>query len=438
MSRRVVAGALLMSALPVVLGLGLVRPEAAETGYSSFGLTGLAAGVRTAGDVGVSGGLVTLETGSGQVAARLDSSPSANVLAAPYEPGPLFRTVVGQGNAGAGTTVFDVPDAEAAFPGTGRGSVGAVPPTSSGPVSGAGGSAEASATTRKAEGSATGSTFSIEGLVDVDGSTSAVSLVVDPDRGTTTATGRTAVGRVSVAGVLELRDVVATAKVTSRGDVHTSEAGVTVGGASVGGMPVAFTDEGLVALGTPVLPGQTVRDLTAQANGLLGGAGIEVRTTEAVRTTSARGASAETGGLAISLATPDLPGGVAANRLQVVVGGVSLTEADERTVADAPVVVDTPVATTPAAPGAPAGELPGTPGTAAVPGTPATGPDAALPAAAPQQQPAVAAPRTVLVAGRRMPATSLLAGFAAWQFLSLSTATLYAFVERRRRLEALA
>ncbi|MCU1693235.1 MAG: hypothetical protein JWM64_2326, partial [Frankiales bacterium] len=41
------------------------------------------------------------------------------------------------------------------------------------------------------------------------------------------------------------------------------------------------------------------------------------------------------------------------------------------------------------------------------------------------------------VAGRRMPAATLLAGFAAWQFLSLSTATLYAFVERRRRLAAL-
>ncbi|MCW2778426.1 MAG: hypothetical protein JWN17_2151, partial [Frankiales bacterium] len=141
---RVATVALAVSALPVVLGLAVVRPVAAAgppVGYSSYGLTGLASGVRTAGDVGVSGGLVTLDTGSGQVAARLDSSPSANVLAAPYEPGTLFRTVAGQGNASAGTTVFDVPDAEAAYPGTGSGAVGLVPPTSGGPLSGAGGSA---------------------------------------------------------------------------------------------------------------------------------------------------------------------------------------------------------------------------------------------------------------------------------------------------------
>ncbi|MCW2608185.1 MAG: hypothetical protein JWO60_2878, partial [Frankiales bacterium] len=63
-------------------------------------------------------------------------------------------------------------------------------------------------------------------------------------------------------------------------------------------------------------------------------------------------------------------------------------------------------------------------------------PDAPLPAP-PPVEPVVAAPRTVLVAGRRVPATALLGGFAAWQFLSLSTATLYAFVERRRRLAQL-
>jgi len=50
--------------------------------------------------------------------------------------------------------------------------------------------------------------------------------------------------------------------------------------------------------------------------------------------------------------------------------------------------------------------------------------------------PALAASRgTVLLAGRRVPAASALAAFGVWQLLTLSTTTLYAFVDRRRRLE---
>src|SRR5205814_1804744 len=112
-------------ALGAVLALApllLVHPvSAAPLGYDTFGLTVLASGVRTAGDVGASGGLVTLDTGSAAVSAQLDSSPSSAVLAVPYEPGTLFRTGVGQANDAAGQTVLDVPDAEAAYPGKGSG-----------------------------------------------------------------------------------------------------------------------------------------------------------------------------------------------------------------------------------------------------------------------------------------------------------------------------
>ncbi|MCW2606568.1 MAG: hypothetical protein JWO60_1261, partial [Frankiales bacterium] len=334
--RRIAVTALGASLVPLVLGLVAVRPvAAAEPFYASYGLTGLAAGVRTAGDVGASGGLVTLDTGSGQVAARLDSSPSSGVLAAPYEPGTLFRTVVGQGNAGAGQTVFDVPDAEAAFPGTGSGAVGLVPPTSGGPLSGAGGSAVAAADATSAKGSSFGAAFGIDGVLTADGSTSAVELRVDPVKGTTTATARTSVGKVVVARVLELRDVVATASITSKGDTHTTEASVTVGGAAVSGMPVGLSDDGVEALGTPVLPGQTVRDATAQANAQLAAAGVQVRAIEAVRRSDRRSASVDTGGVVVTLASPELPGGVAANRLELVVGGVQLSELDELRTADA-------------------------------------------------------------------------------------------------------
>ncbi len=435
-ARSVAVTALGASLLPVVLGVVAVRPVAAQEvlpGYASYGLTGLAAGVRTAGDVGVSGGLVTLDTGSGQVAARLDSSPSSGVLAAPFEPGTLFRTVVGQGNAGAGETVFDVPDAEAAFPGTGSGAVGLVPATSGGPLRGEGGSALAAADATSAKGAATGASFAVEGLVTADGSTSSVDLRVDPDKGTSSATGRTSVGRLVVAGVLELRDVVATASLTSDGDRHTAAASVTVGGALVSGMPVGLSDAGVEALGTTVLPGQTVRDQTAAANAALAAAGIQVRTIEAARTSDGRSASADTGGVVISLATADLPGGVAANRLEIVVGGVQLTETDERRTAE-PALPPAPSVPAPAVPlPLPA---PGLPGTPAIPGTPGT-PGLAAPVI--EAAPTLAAPGQglVLVAGRSVPAAAALAGFAAWQFLSLSTATLYAFVERRRRLALL-
>lgn len=436
--RRAAVAALGATLVPVAFGLVAVRPVAAgEPVYSAYGLTALAAGVRTAGDVGVSGGLATLDTGSAQVAARLDSSPSANVLAAPYEPGTLFRTVAGQGNAGAGETVFDVPDAEAAFPGTGSGAVGLVPPTSGGPLSGAGGSAVASADRTSAKGSSTGAAFGVEGVLTADGSTTAVELQVDPVKGTTRAAARTSVGRVVVAGVLELRDVVTTATLTSDGDTHVTEASVTVGAAAVAGMPVGLTDEGVEVLGAPVLPGQTVRDQTAQANAALEQAGVQVRLVEAVRRSDARSASVDTGGVAVTVTSPDLPGGLPGNRLEVLVGGVQLTENDERASAAAPA----PPVAVPSAPAvpppAPAGvDVPGTPGVAAVPGTeplPALPGGPALAAAPPSAQ----AGPAVLVAGRRVSAVVALAGFAAWQFLALSTATLYAFVERRRRLALL-
>lgn len=424
--------ALAAAALPVVFGLVAVRPAVAQTPvYDSYSLTALASGVRTAGDVGASGGLATLDTGSAQVSARLDSSPSAAVLAAPYEPGTLFRTGVGQVNAGAGQTVLDVPDAEAQFPGAQTaGELETVPPAEGGPVSSRGGEASAKAAERSVSGSATGERLVIAGALEVGASTTSVEMVADPDKGLITAVARTTVSRVLV-GVLELRDVVAVAEVTTKGDVHTPKATLTVGGASVGGQGVSIDEQGVTAVGTTLVPGQTVQGLTDQANAALKAAGIQVTTVGTTETSTARDATADTGGVAIRLVTPDLPNGIAGNRLDVVVGGAVLTETDALAL---PVLAPLPVVNLP--PTDVSAVLPPTtttttvlPGTPGIPGTPGT-----VPA---ETGPVVAAPPTapagLFVAGRRMPAAVALAAFAVWQFLSLGTATLYAVVDRRRR-----
>jgi hypothetical protein len=427
-ARRVAAAAVLASLAPLVVGIATMQPAAAvpaPVGYDQYSLSALASGVRTAGAVGASGGLVTLDTGSGYVAARLDASPSAGVLADPYEPGTLFRTVAGQVNAGAGSEVVTVPDAEASYPGDGKSSLETVPPQKTGPVTTGGGSATAVATATSAAGTATGSAMAVAGACDSGGSSSDVKLDIDAAKGAVTSTATTHVSRVVVAGVLELRDVVAKASITTVGDKHVSLATLTVGGASVDGQDAAVDQDGIHAVGTPILPAQTITQATEQINAVLKGAGVEVHATEAVHRATSRSADADTGGVVITMATPDLPGGVAANSLTVVVGGVSLTETD--TVA-AP-AVDLPLPETGLTP--PDAGSPAVTTTTVIPGTPGTPVDAG-------QAPAVAGPAATsagfVVVGHHVSATAALAAFAIWQFLTLGTSTLYALVERRRRL----
>ena len=428
--RRIATGALVASLLPLVVGAVAVRPAAAvDPAYEQYSLTAVASGVRTAGDVGASGGLVTLDTGSAYVSARLDASPSSGVLADPYEPGTLARTVAGQVNAGAGEEVVTVPDAEASYPGEGQDSLETVPRTSNPPLSTGGGSATAQASEYLAEGTATGEAMAVTGAYDSGTSSSTSRLEVDPTKGVATASARTTVRRIVFAGVLELRDVVASASVTTAGDKHTSLASLTVGGASVAGQEVAIDESGVHAVGTPIVPGSTIQDATKQANAVLSGAGITVHATEVVRTTTTRSAAADTGGVVVTLVTGDLPGGVAANRLEVVVGGVALTETDEPPAPALALPVDTGPLT--AAPPA----LPPVTTTTVIPGTPgSTGLEGGALA------PAVAAPATAptsfLVAGRRLSLAATLAAFAIWQFLTLGTTTLYAVVDRRRRVAA--
>lgn len=428
-ARRVASAALLASLCPLVLGVLTVQPAAAvPVGYDQYGLTALASGVRTSGEVGNSGGLVTLDTGSGYVAARLDASPSAGVLADPYEPGTLFRTVAGQANANAGSEAVVVPDAEAAYPGDGKASLVTVPTQTAGPITTGGGSATAVATETTAEGTATGSSTTISGALESEGSTSSASLTVDAPKGVVTSVASTRVTRVVVGGVLELRDVVAKATVTTVGDKHLSDALLTVGGASVSGQEVAIDQDGVHAVGTPLLPGKTIDDATAQANAVLTTAGIQVHATDAVHTATNRSAAADTGGVVITLATPVAPGGIAANSIDVLVGDVTLTETDEPTVP----ALDLPIVAPPVA--VPDRGTPPVTTTTIIPGTPGVPAPATAQAPAPAVAAPAARPASFVVGGRRLPAAVALAAFAVWQFLSLGTATLYALVDRHRRM----
>ena len=424
---------LLMSVVPSTGALLFVRPAPAAAAatsapvYSQVGLTALLAGVRTAGLVGVSGGLVTLDSGSASVVARLDAAPSAQVLAAPYEPGTLARTGAGQVNAAAGQAVIDVPDAEARYPGQSTGQLETVPPQTIGPVSLAGGSASALTTATRASGTATGAAFVVAGALRVGLSSSTVEMTAVAATGTVRQTGHTEVSRVEVGGLLIVEDIVGRATLTATRDVHTADQSLAIGGASVGGQEVVIGNDGVRAVGMPLVPGQDLKTATDQVNARLLAAGIAVRTVGGRSAHSARGASADTGGVQITLATSDLPGGVAANHLTITVGGVSLTELDALTVPE--------LATPPVVDLGPAPVLPGTTTTTFVPGTSAV---PALPPLSASEQPPQVAPTSLpaafLVSGRRVSAQTALLAFAGWQFLSLGTATLYAFVERRRRV----
>jgi hypothetical protein len=425
--RRLLA---LTTLLPLLLALVLVRPVSAagSPGYDQVGLTAIAAAGRTDGLVGASGGLVTLDTGSAYVSAALDSSPSAAVVAAPQEPGTLFHTGAGQVNGAAGQKVVGTLEAEARYPGDSHSSFNVGDPVDSPPVylGAANASATVSATT--ARGLAQAARYSIAPLFDVGPGTSAVNMAVDVDKGTAVQDAKVTVSDVDLLGILKIQSVVGTAKVTADHDTHTAVQSLVVSGATVSGQQVAITNDGVVAAGQPLLPGTTLSQATDQVNAALASAGItSVHTIGGTARHSARSAEADTGGLEIVLKTPDLPAGVSANSLTITLGGVELTELDALAVPSLPVVL-------PPVPAGTGGQPPTTvttviPGTPGVPGTSGT-----------EQPPQVSPPTQATafeIRGRRISGKTALLAFAGWQILSLGTATLYGFVERRRRLVAL-
>jgi hypothetical protein len=416
-----------MMLLPMVLAVVFVRPvsAAADPVYDQAGLTAIAAAGRTDGVVGASGGLVTLDTGTAYVSAALDSSPSAAVVAAPQEPGTLFHTVAGQVNGAAGQKVVGTLEAEARYPGDTSSSFNVSDPVDSPPVYLGAANASAKVSATSAEGLAQAARYSIAPVLDIGPGTSAVHQAIDLEKGTASQNAKVTVSDVDLAGVLKIQSVVATARLTADHDTHTAVQSLVVTGATVAGQQVAITNDGVVAAGAPLLPGTTLSQATDAVNAALAGAGVaSVHTVGGVVKRSSRSAEADTGGLQIVMRTPDLPGGVSANALTVTFGGIALTELDALAVPSVPVL--------------PPPDLPGTTGqppttiTTVIPGTPGT----------PGGQPSLGQPPQVApsqatafeIRGRRVSAQTALIAFAGWQLLSLGTATLYGFVERRRRL----
>jgi hypothetical protein len=425
--RRALALGAVLSLVPTAGALILVRPAAAaDPVYDQVGVTAIVSGVRTDGVVGASGGLVTLDGGSAYISGRLDSSPSAQVLAAPYEPGTLVRTGVGQVNGGAGQTVLTVPDADARYPGPqNKSTCCQVPPLSQPPLSFGAAAATAETGPAVAKGTSTGASYGVAGALSVGPSSSTLAMTVSAAAGQVVQDARTAVSHVDVAGVLVLQDVVATASIKTDRDTHAAVQSLTVGGASVAGQSVVLGNNGVTAVGTALIPGQTLEAATAQANAQLAAAGITVHTIGGAAKHDTRSATADSGGVEIVLGTPVLPGGVAANSLTVVVGGVALTEIDTLSVPLVPPVIDVPPVTGGHTGTSTTTFVPGTPGSPGLPASPgAVGPQVAPPAVA----------TAFVVSGRRISARTALIAFAGWQLLSLGSATLYAFVERRRRL----
>ena len=428
--RRALGLGLVLATVPTGAALLVVRPAtAAPGGYDSVAATAIVTGVSVYGDIGASGGLATLDGGSARVVATLDGSPSGHVIAAPYEPGGLVRTVVGQANTSAGTQVFDVPDAEATSPGKpAHDSVEFVPSQSAGPFSLVGGTATADASPNRVAGTATGASLGAAGVFATGGSTSSVELKVDATSGTVTQQADAAIASVDVGGVLALSNVRASVRITTNGASHSAAQVLTVGGATVAGQAVEIGNDGITAAGTTLLPGQTVADATAQASAALAQAGITVHTVGGTARHDDRSADADTGGVLITVTTPDLPvGGVAGNTLSLLIGQASLTELDTPPAPIPVCLCPPPVGSVGRPPSTTTTFVPGTPGTPALPGTTSAGPTIAP-----------TRPVSYVVGGRRFSARTALLAFAVWQLLTLGVPTMYALVERRRRLGAVA
>lgn len=411
--------------LPAATALAAVHPveAAAPQGFSSFGLTVTAAAVRTEGVVGASGGLVTLDSGTAFTTGRLDAGPSSYALGAPVEPGTLARTLVGTVNTEAGTTVLTVPDAESAYPGRGSASTSYADPAAAGPLTVTPGTASSAATPERAQAATTGSALAVAGAGEASRLAATSVLTGDAAKGQGEATGTSRIGTLDVAGVLVLHDVVGTARVVVTEGRPVATSSLTIGSAAVAGVPVTVDQDGVHVAGQGTGLGQ-LYDAQQQVDDALAASGISARLVGVTHSVEGRSGYADTGGLLVTLRTPDLPGGVAANALTLTVSKVSVTGTSTAALPEVVEDLDPTVAVPP-----------GTTTTTTTTVTPGTGP---LPSTQTGSVPAPALAGNqgkVVVAGRTVPAVAALAAFGVWQLLTLSTTTLYAFVDRRRRLE---
>lgn len=462
--------------LPALAAGLLVRPAPADGGEVAFGLYALTvagSAITTEGEAGAGGGLAVIDAGAPAVVGRLDSSPSATILAAPVEPGTLFRTVAGLVNNEAGPGTIPVPTATSSYPGgaaedrvdgSGEQTIGPYTTTAYHARTTAGqlditGSAEANRQRLVGDDPATTASASIlrDGLIGLaaayptagfavadedatylaDGGRVTATASADPSAGTLTATVTSVSGRVTVLGQIGFGSVTGTATVAlSEGD-RTAEAATSVASTTIAGVPVTVGSDGVAVDGTELLPGQTFPELNAQLNALLEQAGVTLQPLEPIEESGDGFAQADSGGIRVTVATapnPQVPG----NDLTLILGQASVSLSDEPPFASVDPITgsdgDAPTGsgglTTPSGSGSGGLGFGSTTVPAAGVSTPGGGADA--PEVAPPELRADEDPEMVRVAGRRMSRRTALAAFGGWQLLSLSICTLAALTMRRR------
>lgn len=453
-ARGLTVGALALSALPTLAGVALVRPAAAAgtPPFARFGLTTIGAAVTSSGTIAAGGGLLLTDQGAAAVTGRLDSSPSSRTMAVAGEPGTTLRTL----SASMGGP--SAPGAAAQYPGG--------PDSSSDPTVG---TTNAHATMLAADGAASAAT---SGDGTGDAASASERLTRDASGAALTASVTSDSGTLTIAGVLALGSVVGTASVGYDGQ-HRATAGITVSSASVAGQQVTIDATGVHALGQPPVGGGLLpsTDAPQPVSDVLAQAGVSVSVLAPVMTTTSTGALADSGALVVHLTTPDATSGTT-----TVSSGTDVTLFLGRavaTVADAPFVApvvppprpSVPAATSaaaaatrPAAASAtpsraaaastapPASVAPALPGRPAIPGrvvTTIVGGSGPVPVAAPAVAPPPLTAGPVQVApalrpadyevlGHRLDGPTALAGFGAWQLLTLGLASMAVLVARRR------
>jgi len=415
---RLTRGLTLAAGVALLAWLALpARAASPAPAFGSYALTVVAGSNTTDGTVAPSGGLVTLDSGSAYVRGRLDSGPSSSVQADNVEPGTDARSVIGTANSCPGAPVCTpqvqvvYPDAEASYPGRGQADVSVAPTTTAGVVTVGAGSASARAGADQASGSASGSSYGIPGVFGSSGANTAVTMSHSGDQ--LSVTGTAGVTSLAAPGGLTLTNVRGVAGIQVAGGKRTVVAGVTVGSASVAGTAVTIDDSG-VTVATQQVPLGAVQQTTQQVNQALSAAGVSVHALAPVKSTTATGAIADSGGVVITITTPAQPAGV--NTFVMRVGRVVATETDAP---PEPAFVEPQLPPAPPTTTTTTITIPGAPGSAGV---------ASVPAPA---QPL--ATRYLVVGGARISALQALVAFALWQVLTLTGPTATTLVRRRRR-----
>lgn len=479
--RRANFGTAAVSALVLLTTLLTMRPVAAADPFATYAMTyrGIAAG--PVGGVGASGGLVVFDGGPGFVVGRLDAAPSGSAEAASVEPGTMVRLVGGQVNDGAGDEVVGEPTtARAEFPGdrteddasqvapqqagpltiTGGHATVSVSPDASLARSGvvrfeiadqAGGAAAAALRARLAAWRTT--------WIDGDGGLTAAqqpraaddapavliagaygdgAATVDRAAGLADSVVDVGADRIEILGALVIDGVVGRAVASAAGDERSSTATLTIGEASLAGVPVTIDSSGIVVAEQQLVAGADVTAANADLNALLEQAGLRVNLLDTVAEQDDLTARASSGGLSIAIVTPSTSG-IPRNELTMIVGRGEATVVAEpaRPALNDPAPVVSPP---PADAGAVAGATPPPSTQGSTPlGEPVLGggqvPPVARPApdvATPEVAPPTAPPTQVVAAGMTMSTRTAYAGFAAWMLFTFTLPLLGALLLGRK------